>query len=71
MIASKEASMANYTLVQIADDLAAAKAQAARRLADLREAEQAVRDARESFEKARRVVNRHTMRHRRLVTGKH
>ena len=62
--------MANYTLVQIEEDLAIAKAQASRHLDILRSAEQAVRDAREDFEKARRIVNRHTARHRRLATGK-
>jgi hypothetical protein len=64
------ASMSNYNLIQVEDDLIAAKAQAARRLATLREAEQAVKDARDDFEKARRVVARHTARHRRIVTGK-
>jgi hypothetical protein len=60
----------SYTLTQIEEDLAIARAQAARHLDILRSAEQAVKDARDDFEKARRVVARHTARHRRLVTGK-
>ena len=65
------ASVSSYNLTQVEEDLAIAKAQAARRLDALREAEQNVKDAREDFERARRIVARHAMRHRRLVTGKH
>jgi hypothetical protein len=60
----------SYNLIQVTEDLAIARAQAAHQLAILREAEQSVKDTRESFERARRVVARHEMRLRRLATGK-
>jgi len=51
-------------------DLVAAREQAARKLAALREAEQAMRDAREDFDKARRVVARFKARHTRAGVTK-
>jgi hypothetical protein len=59
--------MSNYNLTQVTADLAVARGEAARRLAALREAEQDVRDARDDFERARKVVNRHSTRLSRLI----
>lgn len=48
-------------------DLESAKEDAARHLSHLRETQQAVRDARADFERARRTVKRHEKRRIRLI----
>lgn len=51
-------------------NLEAARQDASRRLADLRNKEQAVKDSRVDFERSRTVVNRMQQRLRRHITGK-
>ena len=51
-------------------DLASARAEAAHRLSAMRDAEHAAREARDAFERARRVVQRHSKRHNRLINQK-